>query len=233
MYSRNVPAMDSTTKPQIWNLTTAQWSVYYWLLAHSKRNPSNKEPYYYIYRNSFSLKQIRNQTGVKSDNTIRQSFEVLNEKMIIICDESKNVFYIYPPLIYVPMSTSIICALLAFNKYLNPGVTITMLAIFARLSKFPKKVELTKTEIAALLGKAKQHIDEAGVVLSLYLLKGLELIDFSKRPYKNRMGVECVSYRLEKVNIQKSLENFFVGDNFDSAKIEEYWAEANANGVGE
>ena len=41
MYSRNVPAMDANTRPSIWKLTNAQWSVYYWLLAHSKRNPNS------------------------------------------------------------------------------------------------------------------------------------------------------------------------------------------------
>ena len=43
MHSRNVPAMDTKTNPQMWELTNAQWSVYYWLLAHSKRNPNARE----------------------------------------------------------------------------------------------------------------------------------------------------------------------------------------------
>lgn len=202
MYSRNVPAMDTKTKPKIWKLTNAQWSVYYWLLAHSKRNPSGQEDHYYIYRNSFTLAQIRKGTGIKSDVTVRSAIQKLQDESIeaLILDPLTGAYIIQPPRLFVAMNASIILGLLAFNQYIDTGLTITAFAILARMHKFSEGKEtpqFTKTEFAALMGFAKQNVDDAGIVLILYLLKGLGLIDFHTKSYDNRVGVKCQRYYLD------------------------------------
>lgn len=230
MYSRNVPAMDAQTNPSIWKLTNAQWSVYYWLLAHSKRNPNSQEKHYFIYRNSFTLKQIRKGTGIKSDATIRAAIKKLQEPTIKALTEDPivNAYLIQPPRLFVAMNASIILGLLAFNQYIDTGLAITAFAILARLDKFSEgnsRPYFTKTEFAALMGLAKQNVDDAGVVLILHLLKGLGLIEFHMRSYENRLKTTCWQYVLDKAYpLSTTMDNLLEDDEEkDDEHIGKLW----------
>lgn len=231
MHSRNVPAMDTKTNPQMWELTNAQWSVYYWLLAHSKRNPNSRESHYFIYRNAFTLPQVRKGTGIKSDKTIRTALEKLTKVGALYEDTTTGAYIIQPPYLHVAMNTSILLGLLAFNKYIDAGMTITTFAILARLHKFSERgseVTFNKAELATLLGFARQNVDRAGVVLILYLLKGLELVKFRTTPYTNRLGAQCVRYVLEDANpASTSMDYLFSEDEaVDMGRVDELWAAA-------
>ena len=230
MYSRSVPAMDANTRPSIWKLTNAQWSVYYWLLAHSKRNPNSQESHYFIYRNSFTLAQIRKGTGIKSDVTVRSALTKLQSDSVraIVEDEQTGAYLIQPPRLFIAMNASIILGLLAFNQYIDTGLTITAFAILARLHKFSEGKAapyFTKTEFAALMGLAKQNIDNAGIVLILHLLKGLGLIEFHTEPYNNRLGVQCWKYILDNAYpMSTSMDNLLEDDEEkDDEHISKLW----------
>lgn len=227
MYSRNVPAMDTKTAPPIWKLTTAQWAVYYWLLAHSNRNPNGQERHYYIYRNSFTITKICADTGIKTSPTVRSAFAKLIEVGAMTENLEKTAYQLVPPRIFIPMNASIILGLLGFHKYIDPGVTITTFAILARLDKFrdDKPVYFTKTELAALLGFAKQNVDDAGIVLILHLLRGLGIVEFTTVPYKNRMGVDCIRYVLEHAYPNSDKMDYLLtpDDQIDEANVEHLW----------
>lgn len=227
MHERDVPAMDTKTNPSIWKLTTSQWSVYYWLLAHSNRNPNGQERHYFIYRNSFTLGQIRDKTGIKSDPTIRTAFAKLKECGAIIEDTRVGAYLLTPPPLYVPMDVSILKSLLGFNKYLDPGIIITTFAILARLSHASEgksKPSFTKTELGVLLGFAKQHIDDAGIILVLALLSHLGLVKLETAEYNNRLGVRCIRYTIMEVHPDKSLEEYLNEDEeVDETRIQRLW----------
>lgn len=225
MYKRNVPAMDANTTPPLWDLTNAQWMVYYWLLANSKRNPNPSETHYYIYRNSFTLTQIRKATGIKSDNTIRTAFKKLCEVGAMENSQDNRAYLLTRPRLYVPMSASIIRALLAFNSHIDAGTTITAFAILCRLVRFSDTPSsFTKAEFAGLMRCARQNTDEMGVVLILHLLKGLELIDFFTTPYTNRFGRQCIRYTLTAANPASNTLNSIVEEDDAPTSIESLWA---------
>lgn len=205
-YIRDIPALDAKTESKIWKLTSAQWSVYYWLLANSNRKPDGSEKHYYIYRNAFTFSEIQRDTGVRSANTVKAALAKLIEQERIretVDSFGKTVYLIFPVKPYVPCSARVIRTLLRFNKYVNVEVSITILAIVARMLTLDnlKHVALTKTEIGALIGMAKQNIDEAGVAVALGLLKELQLIDYQVSIYQNKFKTNCRQYLFTKVNL--------------------------------
>ena len=148
-------------------------------------------------------------------------------------DTTTGAYIIQPPYLHVAMNTSILLGLLAFNKYIDAGMTITTFAILARLHKFSERgseVTFNKAELATLLGFARQNVDRAGVVLILYLLKGLELVKFRTIPYTNRLGAQCVRYVLEDANpASTSMDYLFSEDEaVDMGRVDELWAAAAA-----
>lgn len=233
MYSRNVPAMDITTAPVLWDLTNAQWMVYYWLVAHSKRNPNGLEDHCFIYRNSFTLIQIRRDTGIKTDPTVRSALARLCEVGAMSFDPTKKVYTLGRPQLYVPMNAAIIKGLLAFNRYIDAGTTITAFAILCRLARFSEEqtITFTKKELGGLLGLARQNVDEAGVVLMLHLFKGLELVNFNTVKYTNSLGVQCIRYVLLSADPKSGVMDDLFADDIESDKeytqrrlhIEELW----------
>lgn len=223
--TRNVPAMDTTTAIQPYEMTRSEAAVYYWLLAHSKRNPSNLEEYYYIYRNSFTVKKIQDSTFIKSPTSINNALRGLVNKHIIDYDEQHKAYKIYPPMIYVPMSTKVLMVLLAFNKYINSNTLITLLAMCARMTRETPQ-DVTKTQLGALLGMARQNVNQMDVVVSMYLLRGLGLVDFEVYKYTNRLGVTCGRYHITGAHPQIEGIEDIIGDEeeVNTTSLSELWS---------
>ena len=208
MEKRNVPAQDATTTPKAWSLTKSQWALYYWLLAHSKWNSFNNENHYYIYKNSFTNVKIMKETGIKSPQTMTAAFKKLIEiGAIEIASFHEGAYIINTTHLYVPMSVGVLRYLLAFNAYLDPALLITTFTILARLSILDrnKPVDFTKALLGKLLGLAKQHIDDSGLLLVLAVLEHSELIKLNKVSYINQLGRECIRYTLVKVDTEGRL----------------------------
>ena len=229
MEKRNVPAQDATTSPKAWTLTKSQWALYYWLLAHSKWNSFNKENHYYIYRSTFKNVQIMKSTGIKSPQTVTAAFKKLLEVGAIENSPfHEGAYIINTTHLYVPMNVAVLRFLLAFNSYIDPALSITTLAILARLSLFErgKPVDFTKTTLAKLLGLAKQHIDDSGLILVLALLEHSGLITLNKVRYTNQLGADCVRYTLVKIDTDGHLVEAMLNDDEDEmsdADIQALW----------
>lgn len=223
-YTRNVPAMDTGTKSKMWEMTRAEAVTYYWLLAHSKRNPGQATNSYYIYRNAFTLAQIRRGTNIKSDNTIRTALAHLEEKGIILYDDCTKSYSFNQPQIYVPMASRVILVLLAFNKYINSNILIMLLAILAKLTR-EGPLDITKTELGTLMGLAKQHVNDMDVAAAMYLLRGLGLADFETVPYTNRLGVQCARYHVTDTHPRlEGFEDILSEDEtIDGASVDKLW----------
>lgn len=223
-FTRNVPAMDTTTRPGIWEMTRAEAVTYYWLLAHSKRSPGQINSPYHIYRNSFTLAQIRQGTNIKSDNTIRTALSHLEDKGIIQRDDRTRSYSFSQPQIYVPMASRVILVLLAFNKYINSNILIMILAILSKLTR-EAPLDITKTELALLMGKAKQHVNEMDVTAALYLLRGLGLIEFEVAQYTNRLGTWCSRYHVTATHPRlEGFEDILNEDErVDSISVDKLW----------
>lgn len=210
--TRDVPAMDMSTSIKPYDMTRSEAAVYYWLLAHSRRNPSNFENHYYVYRNSFTITQIQKTSYIKSPTTIRSALNNLVEKSIIDYDENLKVYKIYPPMIFVPMSTRALMTLVAFNKYISSNTLITLLAMCARMTREGPQ-DVTKTQLGMLMGMAKQNVNQMDIVVSMYLLRGLGLVDFEVQKYTNRLGVACGRYHITGAHPQlEGFEDFWDDD---------------------
>ena len=228
MEKRNVPAQDTTTTPKPWPLTKSQWALYYWLLAHSKWNSFERENHYYIYRDSFKNVQIMSSTGIKSKQTIVTAFKKLEEVGAIETSPfHENAYIIHTTHLYVPMNVKVLRYLLAFNAYLDPSMLITTFAILARLSIFEKgkPIDFTKTTLSKLLGLAKQHIDDSGIILMLAVLEHSGLITLNKVSYTNQLGVQCVRYTLVKIDTDgHDIEAYFnVDEEVQDTDIQTLW----------
>lgn len=208
MEKRNVPAQDTTTTPKAWPLTKAQWTLYYWLLAHSKWNSFNNESHYYIYKNSFTNTKIMKETGIKSPQTMTAAFKKLVEVGAIETSPFHDGAYlIHVTHLYVPMSVGVLRYLLAFNAYLDPALLITTFAILARMTllEHNKPIDFTKALLGKFLGLARQNIDDSGLLLVLAVLEHSELIKLNKVTYTNQLGQNCVRYTLVKVDTEGRL----------------------------
>lgn len=229
MELRNVPAQDATTTVKPWELSKSHWAVYYWLLAHSKWNSFERENHYYIYRNSYTNVQIMKATGIKSPQTIAAAYKKLIEVGAIEnAPFHEGAYLIHTTPLYVPMSVSVLRFLLAFNKYIDPAISITLFAILARMHRLEhnKPVDFTKTLISKLLGLAKQNIDDAGIILILALLEYSGLIGLNKVTYTNGLGVECTRYTLTKIDTEgKQLDAYVNSDDeeVDTLKIQQLY----------
>ena len=231
MEKRKVPAADATTSTKPWKLTPAQWTLYYWLLSHSKWNSFENEPHYFIYKADCVKSKIMKQTGIKSQTTVRTAFSKL-EEVGAIADSpfAATAYKIFTPNLYIPMDVSILRCLLGFHKYIDPALLITTFAILARLSRFSKDetISFTKAELGALLGKARQNVDEGGILLVLSLLQGLSLIKLNTKEYTNNLGVRCIRYYLVAAFPEIDLSAYLSdGDEIDNDRLEKMWAMIN------
>lgn len=205
MADRRVPARDAMSKPKPWELTNSQWALYYWLLAHSKWNSFAQEGHYFIYQNSFTKAQIMRDCGIKSQQTISTGFTKLKSVGAISEDAfHEKALQIKTTEVFAPIDVTVLKFLLNFNRYVDPAMSITMLAIVARWFKFNNEhpISFTKTELGKLLGKTKQHTDDAGVVLSLALLAQYGIITLEQQKYTNNLGRVCVRYTITNVNLK-------------------------------
>lgn len=233
MEIRNVPAQDMTTSPKMWPLTKSQWAVYYWLLAHSKWNSFAKQSHYFIYKNSYTTAQLMEKTGIKSRTTLLAAYEKLKEVGAIReAPFAVNAWQIYTTPMYTPMSTLVMRYLLAFNRYLDPSLTITTLSILARLERLNRgsPTDFTKSMLAGLLGKAKQNVDSAGIVLTLALLEHSGLVELTRVKYINDLGVECIRYTVTNIDLEGKLLEKMADNNseFKNAEVEAMWERLRA-----
>lgn len=169
-------------------------------------------------------------TGIKSPQTVASAYKRLIEVGAI--EESpfhEGAYLIHTTHLYVPMSVSVLRFLLAFNQYIDPSLAITTFAILARLSLVGKgkPIDFTKTTLSKLLGLAKQHTDDAGLLIILALLEHSGLISLNKVAYTNQLGVRCIRYTLtgidtEGVDIECLLQD---DEEFASDDINSLWKE--------
>lgn len=224
---RNVPASDETRSPKPWDLTHAQWSVYYWLLAHSNWNSAAKEDHYYIYKNSFTQRRIMGDLGIKSAKTITTAFHRLEEVGAVVPSlTSEGAYEIKTISLYAPMDVSIIRFLLGFNRYLDPAILVTTFAIMVRSVQLADTsiVCFTKTEFAALLGIVKTHTEDCGILMAFAILEFAGLIKLDKQVYTNRLGVECIRYKILEVNPKLNVSAYLNADEeADPVSIAKLW----------
>lgn len=229
MADRRVPARDATSKPKPWELTNSQWALYYWLLAHSKWNSFAQEGHYFIYRNSFTNAQIMRDCGIKSPQTISTGFSKLKTVGAIEEDNlHEKAFRIKTTEVFAPIDVMVLKFLLNFNQYIDPAISITMLAVVARWFKFNNEqpISFTKTELGKLLGKTKQHTNDAGIVLSLVLLAQYGIISLDQQKYTNNLGRACVRYTITNVNLRGGavIDSVFNEDGEpDPQIVDELW----------
>lgn len=229
MEIRNVPAQDATTTTKSWELSKAQWALYYWLLAHSKWNSFEQERHYYIYRNTYTNVQIMKDTGIKSPQTVAAAYKkLLAVKAIEVSPFHEGAYIIHTTPLYVPMSVSILRYLLAFNKYIDPAISITLFAILARMYRLDQKkpIDFTKAVLGKLLGLAKQNVNSADIIMILSLLEHSGLIALNKAVYTNALGVECIRYTLTKIDTEgKQLEAYINPDDeeFNETQIQQLY----------
>lgn len=169
-------------------------------------------------------------TGIRSYTTISECFKKLEEQYVIYrAPDGIPAYCINIPRLYVRMDVGIIRVLLAFHKYIDTRLLILAFILLTRLYQTQgSEYSFTKTDFGALLGVAHQHVDAAGVLIMFFIFEGLGIAKLTREPYKNRMGVDCIRFRIAEIDLEgKNIVSFLGKDNEpDKHEIMEIWGKA-------
>ena len=100
-------------KQQKGPLTEKQYLVYAYLLSISKWNPN--EAHYYVYKNSFKIKDAIEVIGV-SDNTWRRAIQALITNHYISENTTTKSYQIYHGIDYAALNINLIKNLVKYSK---------------------------------------------------------------------------------------------------------------------
>lgn len=188
-------------------LTTKQYLVYSFLMSISKWDANNKEHHYYVYKNSFLIKDACQLIGI-SQPTWRTAIKKLKEEFYIW--EYDKYFLIEIPNTYAPLDIKLIRFLLPFGAAIeNGGNIISLYSIIYRYwhyaSNENKECEITINQLRKLFNTKhnKSTLASYKIMLNLFEYYGLMEIErvgrhFQEKPY--------TGYIIKNVNLSLSKE---------------------------
>ena len=219
MQKRFTPAANGRdNKKEMWKLTTKQWLIYYWVLAHSNWNPD--EQHYFIYKEKMPSTQIQRGVGVTAP-TIRTAIEKFLDMGIFVQHPYIDTAYILSrPLIYTSLDTNILKFCLAFHQFFGSDM-VTFYAIIRRLYAIDKVVKFNLSEFAMLMGYLKQNINKQQIHLMLAICHSVGLISFTEKVHTNQLGQQVVTFIVTDVKdvATKQLEIYYKDEEVDAAAV--------------
>lgn len=201
-------------------LTEKQYLVYAYLLSISKWNAT--ESHYYVYKNSFLVKEACNLIEV-SQPTWRKALEKLNEERYIKISEDKKNYKIYFDASWAKLNIELIKFLVSLSHNLSEdcgGILPALYGVICRYWILQKNINkeclvtLSSLNNLFFADRTKKHLK--GIYLMLHLFKGLGLMDFTEIPKVNKAGQDYLTYKINFVqsklpkeyqNIEKNIEN--------------------------
>lgn len=163
-------------------LTTKQYLVYSYLISISKWDAQDKEYHYYVYKNSFVIKEACKLIGI-SQPTWRSAIKKLVETFYI--QEYDKYFIIEIPNTYAPLDINLIKFLLPFGAAIEHGGNI--ISIYSIIYKYWKcctenndTCEITINQLRKLFNVNHDKITLASYKIMLNLFEFYNLIDIKR-----------------------------------------------------
>lgn len=182
-------------------LTSKQYLVYSFLMSISKWDSQSKEQHYYVYKNSFKIKEACQLIGI-SQPTWRSAIKKLEDESYIWNFDS--YFIIEIPNSYAPLDIKLIRFLLPFGKAIhNGGTIISVYSVLYRHWKYcienNDSCEITINQLRKLFGVNHDAITLSSYKLMLKVFEAYGLIELTtiKRQFN---GNPYTSYIIMNVN---------------------------------
>lgn len=163
-------------------LTTKQYLVYSYLMSISKWDACDKEYHYYVYKNSFLIKDACSLIGI-SQPTWRSAIKKLKETHYI--QEFDKYFIIDIPNTYAPLNINLIKFLLPFGSAIeNGGHIISIYSILYRYWRYcldnNEICEITINQLKKLFNSKTDKVTLMSYKIMLNLFEFYKLIDIKK-----------------------------------------------------
>lgn len=183
-------------------LTTKQYLVYSYLMSISKWDALDKEQHYYVYKNSFLIKDACTLIGI-SQPTWRTAIKKLKEEFYI--QEFDKYFIIEIPNTYAPLNIDLIKFLLPFGAAIeNGGNIISLYSIIYRYWQYStnneKVCEITINQLRKLFNTKhdKTVLTSYRIMLNLFEYYGLIKVNKVGRQFQ---GNPYTGYIIQKVEL--------------------------------
>lgn len=185
------------------SLTKKQLLVYTYLMSISKWDAQGKEEHYYVYTNSFVIKDVCKKLGI-SQPTWRSAIKKLGEENLI--KERETWYEICFPAAYAPLHIHLISFLLEFSSFItNSGNLVGVYATLYKYWKFCqdnyKKCTVTINQLLKLF--ETKHDELTGryyeLILGLFTSQGLTVIKENRKKFQNHYYTE---YEIQFMNQQ-------------------------------
>ena len=192
-------------------LTEKQYSVYTYLLSKSMYNAQDQEPHYYVYKNSFKVKDACKTLHIV-DNTWRNSIKKLIDSHYIKESENKEYYIIHLPAYYSSLHIGLICNLIPYGSVIkNGGIIVMLYSVVYRYFQYAAEnhisCDLTISQLAQLFYGDNRRADQMmGIRLMLALFKEFKLIDYALVPEQLPTGQEYMVYRIRNIINKPSAE---------------------------
>lgn len=185
------------------NLTKKQFLVYTFLLSISKWDAQSGEQHYYVYKNSFTIRDITARLNI-SQPTWRSAIKKLESEGYIIVKQ--DWYEINFPNTFAPLHIQLISFLLQFSMVINNSGNLV--GVYATLYKYwsfcqdnnskccisiNQLLKLFEARHDALAGKYYE------LLLGLFATQGLMTIKMNDRKYQ---GQSYIEYEILNVNTQ-------------------------------
>lgn len=184
-------------------LTAKQYLVYSYLMSISKWDSQDKEHHYYVYKNSFLIKDACAIIGI-SQPTWRGAIKKLREEFYI--QEFDRYYTIEIPNTYAPLDINLIKFLLPFGAAIdNGGNIISIYSVLYRCWKGAKDngetCEITINQLRKLFNVNHDKKTLASYKLILILFEHYELIKV-KKVGRHFQGNPYTGYIIEEVQLK-------------------------------
>lgn len=194
----------SLEKPKPCKLTDKQYLVYAYLLSISKWNAETKEHHYYIYKNSFTVKDACEFLQI-TQPTWRAAIAKLKSAYYIT--EDNNKFYkIRVPNLYTPIELDVIKELITYGTKLGKeyrsgylvSVYSTLSRYFVECQRQGIACEITAGQLRELYSTngTKKNNDIFRMMLGLFFTIGLISMEVIPCSYN---GVRFLKYRIKNI----------------------------------
>ena len=200
-------------------LTTKQYLVYSYLMSVSKWDAQDKEKHYYVYKNSFLIKDVCVLLNI-SQPTWRSAIKKLKEKLYI--QEFDKYYIIDIPNTYAPLNINLIKFLLQFGSVIdNGGNIISVYSLIYRYYKFccdnNQICEITINQLRKIFNtkSSKEVLTTYRLMIDIFEIYNLMEID---RVGKQFQGNPYLSYVVKNVNLNVSKD--LISDNGGPDNIE-------------
>ena len=200
-------------------LTTKQYLVYSYLMSVSKWDALDKEKHYYVYKNSFLIKDVCVLLNI-SQPTWRSAIKKLKEELYI--QEFDKYYIIDIPNTYAPLNINLIKFLLQFGSVIdNGGNIISVYSPIYRYYKFccdnNQICEITINQLRKIFNtkSSKEVLTTYRLMIDIFEIYNLMEID---RVGKQFQGNPYLSYVVKNVNLNVSKDS--ISDNGGPDNIE-------------